>query len=209
MAIINFLLLALTALAPVHALPSMALESRDAPPPATDNTTLLHKRYSDGEGSYVNSNEGHKYASGVRCWTDWYVVEQRRFYAEWLPASGKTYCTGTQSCTVSKMNGNSKCETWSMSMDAGISSDIINFSIHAGYDLQKCNSATDSTACSWNDGKCHIIWAQQQLVETKGYARRRCHDKGRDYTAWMKEYSHTAPTRSVNYGCGSKCSDSP
>lgn len=206
MAILKFLLLAMTALAPVSAAPNMSLESLEAPPEA--NATSLHKRYSDGQGTYINSNEQHRYASGVKCWTDWFVVEQGRSYSEWFQASGKVYCTKSSMCSVSKMNGNSKCETWSIGIEAGIKNDIINFGIRAGYDLQKCNSAADTTSCTWNDGKCHVIWAQQQLATTKGYARRRCHDKGRDYTAWMKDYVHTAPTRTVNYGCGSKCTDS-
>ncbi|KAI9923900.1 hypothetical protein ASPWEDRAFT_170467 [Aspergillus wentii DTO 134E9] len=165
-------------------------------------------QYTDGEGTYVNSDSIHHYASGVKCWNDWYVVNQDITYSPWQVASGKVYCSGTEQCQVTKMTGDQTCETSSIEISAGIQSDIFNMGVSAGYEVQNCNQAQDTTFCTWNDDQCHVVWTQQQLFRTQGYTRRRCSDKG-DYTAWMKDYEWTAPTNSVNYGCGSSCDDSP
>ena len=177
---------------------------------ATDNNrSVLRREYTDGEGQYVNSDSVHHYASGVKCWTDYYVVSQDVEYGEWYPASDKVYCTNTNQCRVDKMTGQQNCQTTTIEMSAGIEADFLNIGISAGYQVQKCSSAQDTSSCTWTDDQCHIIWAQQQYLSQKGYSRRRCHDKGQDYTAWMKDFENKAPTNSLNYGCGSKCSDSP
>ena len=45
--------------------------------------STLSKRYTDGEGTYVTSDSVHRYASGVKCWNDWYLVGQVIDYLPW------------------------------------------------------------------------------------------------------------------------------
>ncbi|KAJ2981307.1 hypothetical protein NQ176_g2100 [Zarea fungicola] len=206
MAVFRILTLLTTALTLVSAVPTVPAVEFVEP---TETFNLTKREYADGEGTYIDSDSGHRYASGVKCWTDYFIVSQSAYKGPWYPASGKVYCSGTSACQVSKMSGTQNCETWSLSITAGVESKIFKFGITAGYALQNCNSASDTTSCTWSDKQCHIVWAQQQYLQQNGYARRRCHDKGRDYTAWMQDFTHTAPTSTVNYGCGSKCSDSP
>ncbi|KAB8270063.1 hypothetical protein BDV30DRAFT_229308 [Aspergillus minisclerotigenes] len=173
------------------------------------NGTIVSRRWNDGEGTYVGSDSVHHYASGVKCWNDYFVVQQEITYGSWEAASGKTYCTGTQICQVSKMMGAQHCKSISISVTAGISSDLFNAGVSAGYDVQDCSQATDTTACTWNDGGCHIVWTQQQQLSQTGYTRRRCSSKDGDYTAWMQDFTNVIPTSYINYGCGSSCDDSP
>ncbi|KAG9240340.1 hypothetical protein BJ878DRAFT_526623 [Calycina marina] len=169
--------------------------------------TSLTKRYTDGEGTYVTSDSVHHYASGVKCWNDWFLVSQAIDYLPWEVSSGKQYCTGTDSCYVASLSGKQHCETTSITINAGVTSEIFTLSVSYGYDVQDCVTASDTSACIWTDGQCHVVWTQQQILKSHGYTRRRCNENG-DYTAWMEDYENSTPTSIVNYGCGSSCDDS-
>ncbi|MCO5602774.1 hypothetical protein L7F22_056912 [Adiantum nelumboides] len=163
--------------------------------------------YTDGSGTYITSDEVHHYASGVKCWSDYFVVDSGYWWSSWVKASGNLYCTGTSSCSFSHMDGHQTCQSWSISLSAGVESEFIKFGVTAGYEHQDCHTGTDVNQCTWSDGQCHCIWTQQQMTYQHGYKRRRCSSNNGDYTAWMQDVVHDAPTSVTSYGCGSKCSD--
>jgi hypothetical protein len=200
------LLAAFTAATPIVSTDTTpgTLASRDSPQYQSGQGT-----YTDGQGTYVTTDSVHHYATGTKCWTDYFVVKHGLIYDNWKQASDKIYCTGTSLCTLNQMSGVQTCETWSVGVEGGVAQGIFNFGVSLGFDLQKCHVAQDVKACNWNDGGCHVIWTRQQLLAQEGYARRRC-DGGSngDYTAWMQDFKYTAPTEHADYGCGSKCSDS-
>jgi hypothetical protein len=202
-ALLSTLLATLSAATPISSAPNHALATRDNPQYQSGQGT-----YTDGQGTYVTSDSVHHYASGTKCWTDYYVVNHGIIYDDWKQASDKIYCTGTSLCTLNQMSGVQTCETWSVGVEGGVEAGIFNFGVSLGYDLQKCHVAQDIKACNWNDGGCHVVWTRQQLLAQEGYARRRCDDGSGDYTAWLQDFKYTAPTEHADYGCGSKCSDS-
>jgi hypothetical protein len=202
-ALLSTLLATLSAATPISSAPNHALATRDNPQYQSGQGT-----YTDGQGTYVTSDSVHHYASGTKCWTDYFVVHHGIIYDDWKQASDKIYCTGTSLCTLNQMSGVQTCETWSVGVEGGVEAGIFNFGVSLGYDLQKCHVAQDIKACNWNDGGCHVVWTRQQLLAQEGYARRRCDDGSGDYTAWLQDFKYTAPTEHADYGCGSKCSDS-
>ena len=86
----------------------------------------------------------------------------------------------------------------------GVEGEIFNFGISAGYDLQKCNTASVTHVCTWEDQACHFVTTAQQIVVQKGYQRRRCNDNG-DYTAWLKDFEHRVPTKFADPSCKNFC----
>ncbi|KAK1454706.1 hypothetical protein CMEL01_03466 [Colletotrichum melonis] len=169
---------------------------------------VLLARYNDGEGRYLGSDGNHQYASGVKCWNDYFVVEQNLYNDPWRQASSKVYCTKSQSCQATQGVNNQVCETTSFEISAGIMAEFVTASISVGHQTQTCSGSTSLTACTWNDQGCHVIWSQQQMLSQKGYQRRRCTSSNGDYTAWTKFLEKKAPTEFKNYGCGSSCNDS-
>ncbi|KAI5081312.1 hypothetical protein GOP47_0004495 [Adiantum capillus-veneris] len=173
--------------------------------------TRMRKRarvlYTDGSGTYITSDEVHHYASGVKCWSDYFVVDSGYWWSSWVKASGNLYCTYTSSCSFSHMDGHQTCQSWSISLSTGVESEFIKFSVSLGYEHQDCTTGTDVSQCTWSDGQCHCIWTQQQMTYQHGYKRRRCSSSNGDYTAWMQDVVHDAPTKTISYGCGSKCTD--
>jgi hypothetical protein len=202
-ALLSALLATFSTATAITSAPNHALATRDNPQYQSGQGT-----YTDGQGTYVTSDSVHHYASGTKCWTDYFVVHHGTIYDNWKQASDKIYCTGTSLCTLNQMSGVQTCETWSVGVEGGVEAGIFNFGVSLGYDLQKCHVAQDVKACNWNDGGCHVVWTRQQLLAQEGYARRRCDDGSGDYTAWLQDFKYTAPTEHADYGCGSKCSDS-
>ena len=205
-ALLPTLLAALTAATPITSTSTTAdhaLNARDSPQYQSGQGT-----YTDGQGTYVTSNSVHHYASGTKCWTDYFVVKHGIIYDDWKQASDKIYCTGTSLFTLNQMSGVQTFETLSFGVEGGVAQVIFNFGVSLWFDLQNCHVAHDVKSCNWNDGGCHVIWTRQQLLAQEGYARRRCDDGKGDYTAWLQDFKYTAPTEHADYGCGSKCSDS-
>lgn len=89
------------------------------------------------------------------------------------------------------------------------------FGISAGYTLslttEGCYAATNTNACQWNDGGCHTIWTQQQLLKQNGYLRQRCNDgqkknNNKVITHCMADFeTDNTPTQLTNYACGAQC----
>jgi hypothetical protein len=163
--------------------------------------------YTDGEGTYINSDSVHHYASGVKCWTDYFLVNQSVYGGPWELDSGEVHCTGTSTCEVTALLGTQHCTTTSLTLTTTIGDGLDSLAAAVGYSIQNCNTASDTTACTWNDDQCHVVWTQQEYVAQLGYARRRCSSNSGDYTAWMQDFERDSPTSQVNYGCGSSCGD--
>ena len=130
----------------------------------------------------------------------------------WQKSSGDTYCTGTNTCMVASLTGTQVCQTRSETLTVEVSATIADFvsvSVSLSYELseQKCNSASSTTTCQWNDAQCHVVWTQQQMLKQQGYMRKRCDWGDGDETDCMTDWEVDTPTTTVNYGCGSRCQD--
>ena len=77
--------LALAAPAPEldHVQGEEALEASVKKRTTIDNITT-RSQFTDGEGTYINSDSGHHYASGVKCWNDYFIVNQNIGYLDWI-----------------------------------------------------------------------------------------------------------------------------
>ncbi|GKU07924.1 unnamed protein product [Fusarium langsethiae] len=125
--------------------------------------------------------------------------------------SGNIYCTNSERCVTTKLSGKSVCQERSESVSVSVGVAIEGVSLGADFTVtnseSRCVTADDSTACSWNDGQCHTIWTQQQILRQKGYRRQRCNWGNGDETQCMGDWEQTTPSDTINYGCGSKCTD--
>ncbi|KAH7143321.1 hypothetical protein DER46DRAFT_673546 [Fusarium sp. MPI-SDFR-AT-0072] len=183
--------------------------------PVCDNTSQTYGGpYSDGSGIYVTSDRiSHPYKFPLvrKCWYDYFVVEASVEYTPWQKASGDIYCTGTQTCSATKLTGNSICQERSYSISTSVGSEIEGFTLGITFQSttskSKCVTASDNTACTWNDQGCHTIWTQQQVLRQKGYRRQRCNWGNGDETQCMDDWEQTTPSDHVSYGCGSQCTD--
>ncbi|KAJ4130278.1 hypothetical protein NW768_007261 [Fusarium equiseti] len=197
------------------ALPAHELAVRaDKPPNCDDRSKTYEGGYSDGQGDYVTSDgvtRPYKFPRIRKCWWDYFIVEAGVELTPWQKASGDTYCTGSERCVVTKLTGKSVCKERSESISANVGLDIEGFKMGLEFTVtnseSRCVQASDSTACSWNDQQCHTIWTQQQILRQKGYRRHRCNWGNGDETQCMGDWEQTTPSDMINYGCGSKCSD--
>lgn len=160
--------------------------------------------YNGDEGTYVSSDSVHRYASGVKCWTDYMVVSQETGMDGYKDASGQINCASTSECSSETASGVETCESWSTSMNAGIEGEIFSFGVSAGYELSTCHTSSSARTCTWDDQKCHKVTTAQEVLIQKGYQRRRCNDNG-DYTAWLKDFEHRVPTNYAALSCDNTC----
>ena len=133
-------------------------------------------------------------------------------YTEWRKSSGDKYCTGTSTCQASTLTGTQVCQTRSTTISGEVGGEIlkgVNVGVTVSFELsdQNCYSASDTTACIWSDGGCHVVWTQQQIIKQVGYMRKRCDWGDGDETECMTNWEQKTPSKLVNYGCGSKCTD--
>lgn len=188
------------------ALASTALHSASASPLILALNHVNKREYQDGEGTYAGTDGEHRYASGVKCWTDYFAVTAETSSTGAFQASDQVDCSGSSQCQVSKMTGKQTCQTWSAGISPQVQLGIIQIGITGGWAVQDCSMAQDTTSCTWNDGQCHVIMAEQPLLLQKGYARRRCTSNSGDYTASMYGWEHTAPLGEPKYECNGGCS---
>ncbi|EKJ68369.1 hypothetical protein FPSE_11377 [Fusarium pseudograminearum CS3096] len=196
---------------PVQAL---AVRQDNKLPNCDDKSQTYNGRYADNSGTYVTSDKithPYKFPLIRKCWWDYYVVEAAPELTPWQKATGNIYCTNSERCVATKMSGKSVCQERSESVSASVGVAIEGFSLGVDFTVTKsesrCVTADDSTACSWNDGQCHTIWTQQQILRQKGYRRQRCDWGKGDETQCMGDWEQTTPSDLINYGCGSKCTD--
>lgn len=207
-------LMALTAAA-APAAPEAHLEARGDIKNCDNTNTNYGGGYADGSGTYVKSDQtSHPWKGGRirKCWWDYFLVSSEAQDDPWQIASGKQYCAKGGDCSVSSLTGSQTCQSRSTTLSADVGLAIEGFTASIGAstttEKSKCNTASDTSQCTWHDGGCHVVWTQQQMVEQKGYRRQRCNWGHGDETQCMADWTMRTPTKKVNYGCGSKCDDS-
>lgn len=190
------------------------LSTRDGIANCDDDSTIYTGAYTDGSGTYVTSDgvtHPYKFPAVRKCWWDYFIVSADLDLDPWKKASGNKYCTGTQSCTVQNLDGSQTCQSRSTSISFEVGGDIEGFHLGVSTEVttedSKCFTATEVSACVWDDGDCHAVWTQQEMLVQKGYRRHRCNWGKGDETECMADWTVRTPTKMVNYGCGSKCSD--
>ncbi|VTO87732.1 unnamed protein product [Fusarium graminearum] len=110
-----------------------------------------------------------------------------------------------------KLVGKEVCQERSESVSVNVGAEIEGISLGLSFSVteseSKCVQGQDLTACTWDDGACHTVWTQQQVLKQKGYRRQRCNWGNGDETQCMDNWEQTTPSDFVDYGCGSKCTD--
>ena len=148
------------------------LKKRDTPD--CSNMNAGYSGYSDGQGTYVDSDNNHKSIT-KHCWDDYFMVDQITYMAPWTKSSGDIYCTGTSSCIAQTVKGSQQCYTHSESISADIGFTAMNISAKLGVEVsnesQKCVQQSLATSCTWSDQGCHTVWTQQQMVHQASSAR--------------------------------------
>ncbi|KAH9908200.1 hypothetical protein F4778DRAFT_720748 [Xylariomycetidae sp. FL2044] len=190
------------------------LHTRDDMASCDDKSTTYGGTYADSSGTYVTSDSvSHPYKFPLirKCWYDYFIVSADLELEPWTKASGDIYCTDSNPCMAQKLSGGQTCQSKSTAISVSVGADIEGFSLGVSTTLttedSKCETATDVTACSWTDQSCHTVWTQQQVLVQKGYRRQRCNWGHGDETECMADWTMTTPTQTINYGCGSSCSD--
>ncbi|KAM0347342.1 hypothetical protein ACHAPU_004862 [Fusarium lateritium] len=196
--------------APKHAL----AQRQDSLPVCDDTSNSYAGPYTDDQGTYAASDRvthPYKFPLVRKCWYDYFVVETSVEHTPWQKASGNVYCTGTDTCTATKLVGNQVCQERSTAVSASVGFELEGFSLGASITVtdseSRCVVAQDLTACAWKDQACHTVWTQQQVLKQKGYRRQRCNWGKGDETQCMDNWEQTTPSNFIDYGCGSQCTD--
>lgn len=217
--IAKLLSIAVLLAATVHTAPApdsgeLHLIARDGVANCDDTSTTYDGAYTDDSGTYVTSDgvtHPYKFPAIRKCWWDYFIVSADLELDPWKKASGDKYCTGTETCTVQSLDASETCQSRSesVSVEVGVEIEGLHLGVSATVTTEdsKCFTATEVSACTWNDEGCHAIWTQQQMLVQKGYRRHRCNWGNGDETECMADWIMRTPTKMVNYGCGSKCSD--
>ncbi|KAK7954164.1 hypothetical protein PG988_014858 [Apiospora saccharicola] len=161
----------------------------------------------------TNTKYGGRGGRIRKCWWDYFLVSTAAQDDPWQIASGKQYCAKGGDCAVSSLTGQQTCQSKSttVSADVGLAIEGLgtaSIGVSTTNEKSKCNTASDTSQCTWHDGGCHVVWTQQQMVEQKGYRRQRCNYGHGEETQCMADWNMRTPTKKVNYGCGSSCDDS-
>ncbi|CZR58733.1 uncharacterized protein PAC_08625 [Phialocephala subalpina] len=181
--------------------------------------------YTDGSGTYISSDRvTHPYRFPLIQKYDYYVVNASPYNGAWRKSTGDILCTRTYTRTVSSLNDTEYCQkrTSEVSISVGLASPsiIIPAAGHSGisgggptigidYTLSLsttgCYSASDTKACQWNDGSCHNVWTQQQILKQLGYTRQVCNWGNGAETECMVDIEIDTPTALTNYQRGGEC----
>jgi len=143
---------------------------------------------------------------------DYYVTNASLYNGPWRKSSGDTYCDDTQTCTVSMLTGTEVCQSRTDGVDVNVGLEFIKivaaiFGIEYHVSLSKtaCYTASNTTACAWDDGGCHTVFTSQQLLKQTGYRRKRCNWGDGDETECMADIEINTPTDLTTYQCGAMC----
>ncbi|KAG4415523.1 hypothetical protein IFR04_011335 [Cadophora malorum] len=163
----------------------------------------------DSSGFYVKSDSvshPYKFPKVRKCWYDYYVTNASLYNAPWRKSSGDTYCDDTQTCTVSMLTGTEVCQSRTDGVDVNVGLEFIKivaaiFGIEYHVSLSKtaCYTASNTTACAWDDGGCHTVFTSQQLLKQTGYRRKRCNWGDGDETECMADIEINTPTDLTTY----------
>jgi hypothetical protein len=199
---------------------------QDAPPPqrrdlivrgATDtygDYTGSNSSYPDGSGTYLRSDDTHTYASGDKCWTDFFHISQSYKDTDWKRKATVDCSTSTGSmCNSGLDDGVQTCTEWSIAVSAGASwsilKDVVSVegSVTYTHGQSSCETVTTKSTCQWSDGQCHSIWYSQKIKVSHGYIRRRCdlHDGKGDRTVWSKDWDLDQKADELSLGCKADC----
>ncbi|ORY11486.1 hypothetical protein BCR34DRAFT_601273 [Clohesyomyces aquaticus] len=170
--------------------------------------------YTDGSGTYVNTKDVHRYASGDKCWTDLWYVSSSYKDTDWA-RQGSIDCGTTSECEMGIDKGIETCNEWSIAIEAGVEFNIlkdvlsVSGSVTTTYGESRCESVTTKSTCKWDDKSCHAIWSSQKVKVNHGYIRRRCdfHDGKGDQTVWSKDWDVQEKAAELHLGCKAACAD--
>ncbi|KAK7416723.1 hypothetical protein QQX98_005049 [Neonectria punicea] len=181
-------------------------------PSCDDGSQAYTGPYADKEGEYVTSagiSHPYKFPLIRRCAWDYFIVEASIEYLPWQKATGDIYCTATATCAVTKLTGSETCQTRSEAISPSVGFIIqgvtLGLEVTITNEESHCETASDTTACTWNDGQCHTVWTQQQVLRQRGYRRHRCNYDPE--ARCMSDWTMDTPNTQINYGCGSACTD--
>ncbi|KAI5799910.1 hypothetical protein EDC01DRAFT_648120 [Geopyxis carbonaria] len=169
--------------------------------------------YADGQGTYVRSDDDHRYASGVHCWTDLFYVDRFFESQNWQRDDTSIDCATTENCQSAVVQSSERCATWNLSVEVSADFSIIKDILSVGGGItteeggSECVTASSENRCQWNDQMCHAIWTSDVVLVSRGYVRRRCDSKDGDYTAWSKDTEVRTPQNNTRIGCAAKCDD--
>ncbi|KAH6873654.1 hypothetical protein B0T10DRAFT_499733 [Thelonectria olida] len=199
------------------------LEERGATDTWGDHTGFT-SQHSDGEGNYIETDDVHYYASGVKCWTDVFSVNNEIDVEDWVRQAPEADCTSTSVCISPQLGTTQKCDTSSFTnvpaFNAGATAKFaapfvgeVEAAVGGGYQAWIANGQSTCTTvdvtfqCQWNDGQCHSLWLSDVVVKYNGYIRRRCNfnDGKGDQTVWSWDTSVTTPTNLTRLGCAATC----
>ncbi|KAG9198542.1 hypothetical protein G6514_009844 [Epicoccum nigrum] len=203
----SLLTAALALLPPTLAHPTLA--SRGATDTYGDHTGSVSS-HADGSGTYVRSDDEHRYASGDKCWTDLYYVSSSQGSTDWA-RHGEIQCAGTSECEAGIDTGIQTCNEWSISVSAGVEASILKdlFAVSVSTTVtdgwSKCENVATSKRCKWQDGGCHAIWSSMSVKIDHGYIRRRCNKGSGDETVWSKDWDVTEKSSMIDLGCLASC----
>ncbi|KAI4188748.1 MAG: hypothetical protein L6R41_001938 [Letrouitia leprolyta] len=193
--------------------PAKRLDARAGTTSTYGDYTGSTSSYADGSGTYVRTDDVGTYASGVKCWTDLFYVSSTYQAKAWVKNDDSIDCATTSLCVSGTISSTQHCTSWTLAGTVESKFDIIQdiWSVAGQFNpsggASTCNTATSSNTCSWNDMKCHALWTSDVELVNKGYVRRRCHDKGKDYTAWGKDWNVVSPEKTTRLGCAALCED--
>ncbi|KAI4116149.1 MAG: hypothetical protein LQ345_003378 [Seirophora villosa] len=197
----------------VHASPTKQLDARAGTTKIYGDYTGSTSSYADGSGTYVRSDDVGTYASGVKCWTDLFYVSSSYEAKAWVKDDESIDCATTSVCASGQITAKQACSSWNLAGTVESNFDIIkdiwsvSASFNPGGGRSSCTTASSTNTCSWDDMKCHALWTSNVELINRGYIRRRCHDKGEDYTAWSKDWNVNSPESTTRLGCGASCAD--
>lgn len=160
-------------------------------------------QYADGSGVFIKS-----YDCDDQCCTDLFGISSMEVAQDWVKSNVEVDCATTQDCVSGQINATQQCTSWTLggSFDASwtIVMDIFSVvpSLQASYTKQQCSSASSTTTCQWNDGKCHAIWTSNTALVVNGYIDRRCKNH---QTLWRKDLTITLPNTVTRLGCAATC----
>jgi hypothetical protein len=174
--------------------------------------------HTDGSGTYVRSEDTHRYSSGDKCWTDLFYVSNS-FRQNDYTRAGSIDCPSTSECEAGVDTGIQTCSEFSISVSAGFEVSIlkdvlgVSGSTEITNSESKCDSITTKSTCKWTpeiDGtgsRCHAIWTATTQKVNHGYIRRRCdfHDGKGDQTVWSKDLDIAEKANQLHLGCNADC----
>jgi len=171
-------------------------------------------QYEDGSGTYLRTEDEHRYASGVKCWTDFFYISSYFKNTDWK-RGGSIDCGNSQTCDLGIDQGVQTCNSWSIAVSAGAEFTLIKdvFSVSSSvtytHGEQKCETVSTKSTCRWDDQGCHAIWSSQKVRVSQGYIRRRCDEQTgeENKTVWSKDWDLEDKAEELGLGCKASCAD--